>query len=182
MEPLLPIHLDTMADLLEEMNEMITFKVPEVGIQVSLREIQAMSRRQIMESMPGVIDPDVEERWIKLEEKQRMELYHKLSRTAMRVEFMWMKQDEIAAKRLYEARGIESDLVPCSFDDKDACVTMVAFTAFHPVDFHEYGLRITLTEVTDTVPYVTALSVYHAFYEYLRDHSMGKDANEPSGE
>ncbi len=122
---------------------------------------------------------------IAAEEERRieMELQGKIGSTGMRVEFGWMKRDEVAAKGLYEGMEVASDLVPCTFDDKEACMTVIMFSAQHPVDFHEYGMSVTLTEVTDKVPYIATLQVYHAFYKYLRLHSLGRPKDEqPSSE
>lgn len=166
----------------------ITVRMPEIGIQVRLEDLALMTSRQAMEAIPWITDPDAEEKWMKLEQEQEekeraMEVHHKHGRTGMRIEFGWMKRDEIQAKRLYnEGMEMESDLVPCRFDDKEATMTVIMFSAQHPVDYHEYGMSVTLTEVTDEVPFVAILSVYRAFYEYLRDHSLGKETNEPRSE
>ena len=83
-------------------NEFVPIHVPEMGIKCTIEEVLAMSRRQQMEQMPMVVDPDVEEKWMKLEqdeeEKARaMEMHHKRQRVGMRIEFSWMKQDEVQA-------------------------------------------------------------------------------------
>ncbi len=76
----------------------------------------------------------------------------------------------------YEGEG--DDLVEIMCPKDEATSTHFVYTALHPVDGHEYGLMLSLTEVVDEIPEHLHNEGVGALERYMTEHPDGKDKND----
>jgi hypothetical protein len=68
----------------------------------------------------------------------------------------------------------EDELVT-TFDRDKAVSTVFTVTTFHPIDGHEFGLQVNISEVCDEMDAFVHAETFGAIDDYMKDHPDGKD-------
>ena len=72
----------------------------------------------------------------------------------------------------FEGEGDDREGFLCG--KEDASMTCFAVTANHPIDGHEFGLAVNITEVVDELNEHQTATVLKALEGYLSDHPKGE--------